>query len=179
MEEKRFRKNLDMLDWYEALVFAVAALVLFFTFCARIVIVRGHSMEPTLHEGDRLLVQSTFYDLKLGDIVVVDGYINYGKPLVKRVIAVGGDTVDIDADAGVVYVNGQALEEPYTAELTYTEGNMEYPLTVPEGQLFLMGDNRQHSEDSRFSSIGTVDERDILGKMLFRIYPLSSLEKIS
>ncbi len=178
MEEKRFKKNLDLLDWYDALVFALAALVLIFTFCVRIVVVDGHSMEPTLSSGDRLLVQSTLYTPQQGDVVVVDGYINYGKPLVKRVIATGGDTVDIDPEQGIVYVNGQALDEPYIAEPTYTQGNMTFPLTVPEGQLFLMGDNRQHSTDSRFTSVGLIDERDILGKVLWRIFPLNSLERI-
>ncbi len=178
MEEKRFRKNLDILDWYDALVFALTALVLVFAFCVRIVVVDGHSMEPTLSSGDRLLVQSTFYTPQRGDVVVVDGYINYGKPLVKRVIAKGGDTVNIDAQRGVVTVNGEELQEPYIAELTHTAGNMQFPLTVPEGQLFLMGDNRQHSTDSRFTSVGLIDERDILGKVLWRIFPLNSLEKI-
>jgi len=178
MEEKRFRKNVDLLDWYDALVFALAALVLIFAFCVRVVVVDGHSMEPTLHEHDRLLVQSTFYEPQRGDVVVVDGYINYGKPLVKRVIAVGGDTVDIDAEQGIVYVNGEALDEPYTAEPTYTEGNIGFPLTVPEGQLFLMGDNRQHSTDSRFVSVGLIDERDILGKVLWRIFPLNAFGRI-
>ena len=178
MEEKRFRKNVDLLDWYDALVFALAALVLIFAFCARVVVVDGHSMEPTLHEQDRLLVQSTFYKPQRGDVVVVDGYINYCKPLVKRVIALGGDTVDIDAEKGIVYVNGEALDEPYTAEPTYTEGNIGFPLTVPEGQLFLMGDNRQHSTDSRLVSVGLIDERDILGKVLWRIFPLNAFGRI-
>lgn len=178
MEEKRFRKNLEILDWYDALVFALTALVLVFAFCVRVVVVSGHSMEPTLSDGDRLLIQSTFYTPQHGDVVVVDGYINYGKPLVKRVIAKGGDTVDIDSKNGIVYVNGQALEEPYVAEPTYTIGNIGFPLTVPEGQLFVMGDNRQHSTDSRFTSVGLIDERDILGKVLWRIFPLDSLEKI-
>ena len=81
MEEKRFQRNVDILDWYDALVFALAVLVLLFAFCARIVVVSGSSMNDTLTDGDRLLVQSTFYTPQRGDVVVVDGYINYGKPL--------------------------------------------------------------------------------------------------
>ena len=84
MEETRFRRNVDILDWYDALVFALAVLVLVFAFCARIVVVSGSSMNNTLTDGDRLLVQSTFYTPQRGDVVVVDSYINYGKPLVKR-----------------------------------------------------------------------------------------------
>lgn len=178
MNEKRFQRNLDILDWYDALVFALTLLVLIFAFVVRIVVVNGHSMNNTLSNGDRLLVQSTPYTPQRGDVVVVDGYINYGKPLVKRVIAKAGDVVDIDTNAGVVYVNGEALDEPYTAEATYVAGNMPFPITVPEGSLFLMGDNRQHSTDSRFASVGFVDERDILGKVLLRIFPVNEIGKI-
>lgn len=178
MEEKRFQRNLDILDWYDALVFALTLLVLVFTFAARIVVVSGHSMEHTLQNGDRLVVQSTLYTPKRGDVVVVDGYINYGKPLVKRVIAKGGDVVDLDTDAGLVYVNGEALDEPYAAELTRVAGNMPFPVTVPEGSLFLMGDNRQHSTDSRFASVGFIDERDILGRVLVRIFPINKIGRI-
>jgi len=108
-------------------------------------------------------------------VVVVDSYINYGKPLVKRVIAKGGDTVDIDVEQGLVYVNGEALDEPYVPEGTLSTGNVEFPLTVPEGTLFLMGDNRQHSTDSRSSDVGFIDERDILGKVVLRIYPFNKI----
>ena len=175
MEETRFQRNVDILDWYDALVFALAVLVLVFAFCARIVVVSGSSMNNTLTGGDRLLVQSTFYTPQRGDVVVVDSYINYGKPLVKRVIAKGGDTVDIDVEQGLVYVNGEALDEPYVPEGTLSTGNVEFPLTVPEGTLFLMGDNRQHSTDSRSSDVGFIDERDILGKVVLRIYPFNKI----
>ena len=175
MEEDRYRRNVDILDWYDALVFALAVLVLLFAFCARIVVVSGSSMNNTLTNGDRLLVRSALYTPQRGDVVVVDGYINYGKPLVKRVIAKGGDTVDIDLDAGRMIVNGQLLDEPYTAEGTFSTGDVTFPLTVPEGTLFLMGDNRQHSTDSRDSKIGFVDERDILGKVELRLFPFDKI----
>ena len=175
MEETRFRRNVDILDWYDALVFALAVLVLVFAFCARIVVVSGSSMNNTLVDGDRLLVQSTFYTPRRGDVVVVDSYINYGKPLVKRVIAKGGDTVDINVEQGLVYVNGEALDEPYVPEGTLSTGDVQFPLTVPEETLFLMGDNRQHSTDSRSSSVGFIDERDILGKVVLRIYPFNKI----
>ena len=178
MEEKQLRRNADILDWYDALVFALTLLVLLFAFCARIVMVSGHSMEATLQDGDRLLVQSVGNQLERGDPVVVDGYINYGKPLVKRVIAKGGDVVDINTDEGRVYVNGSPLEEPYTLESTLVAGDVKYPLTVPDGMLFLMGDNRQNSTDSRFSIIGCVDERDILGKVLLRIFPINKFGSV-
>lgn len=179
MEKKRIAKNKEMLEWYDALIFAIAVLVLFFAFVARIVVVDGGSMLNTLTNGDRLLVQSTFYKPQRGDVVVVDGYTKYKKPLVKRVIAVGGDTVDIDPNAGIVYINGHALEEPYVREgVTLSTGDTNFPVTVPQGTLFLMGDNRQHSTDSRNSSIGFVDERDILGKVLLRLFPVKQFGRI-
>ena len=108
-----------------------------------------------------------------GDVVIVDSYIPYGKPLVKRVIGKAGDTIDIDFTAGIVYRNGEALEEPYTAEPTYTYEGMDFPLTVPDNCLFLMGDNRNASLDSRSSYVGCIDERDILGKVLLCFLPFS------
>ena len=176
--QKQKKKNQNIVEWYEALIFALAFLVLLFTFVVRVVAVNGSSMVPTLHSGDRLLVQSSLFGVDRGDVVVVDSYIEYGKPLVKRVIAVGGDQVDIDAEAGQVFVNGQLLDEPYIAEPTHQAGNMEFPLTVPEGCVFVMGDNRMHSTDSRFQDIGFIDERDILGRVLYRIYPFDSIGSI-
>ena len=106
---------------------------------------------------------------------IVDSYIPYGKPLVKRVIGKAGDTIDIDFTAGIVYRNGEALDEPYTAEPTYTYEGMDFPLTVPDNCLFLMGDNRNGSKDSRSTDIGCVDTRDILGTALWRILPFSKI----
>ena len=97
----------------------------------------------------------------------------------KRIIAMGGDTVDIDFDMGQVTVNGEVLDEPYISAPTQQSFDVEFPLTVPEGQVFLMGDNRPHSTDSRSSQVGFVDERSILGKVLFRIAPFNRLGKIS
>lgn len=178
MTEKRRNKNISMVEWYEALIFALALLVLVFTFAVRVVAVNGSSMLPTLTGGDRILVQSAFFEAQRGDVIVVDGYIDYGKPLVKRVIALEGDVVEIDAEAGTVAVNGSVLEEPYIAEATHEGGDMAYPVTVPEGCVFAMGDNRMHSTDSRFEKIGFVDERDILGKVLMRIFPTSEMGRI-
>ncbi len=114
----RYRRNKEALEWYDALAMAVAVIALVFTFGVRIVKVDGHSMDPTLSNGERILInllKKPDYD----DIVVVDGYTEYGRPLVKRVIGKGGDTIDIDFTAGIVYRNGEALDEPYTAEPTY------------------------------------------------------------
>lgn len=179
MKKEREQKNQNLLEWYDSLIFALIVLVVVFTFVVRVVAVSGNSMVPTLHWGDRLLIQSTFYTPKKGDVVVLDGYTNLGKPLVKRIIACEGDTVGLDTEKGLVYVNGQALEEPYTAEPTYEAGDMAGQVTVPEGCVFVMGDNRNHSTDSRFSDVGFVDSRDILGRVLLRIFPIGQFGGIA
>lgn len=178
LEEKRSVRNLNLIEWYDALVFALAVLVAFFIFFARVVAVDGSSMLPTLTNGDRLIVRSIGYKPAAGDIVVIDSYINYGKPLVKRVIAVGGDTVDIDQAAGAVLINGQPLDEPYLTGGTTVIGDMGFPLTVPQGSVFVMGDNRQHSTDSRFMSIGFIDVRDVLGEAVLRVFPFDKAGRI-
>lgn len=171
-------RNSGMLEWYDALVFALVFLVVIFTFCGRIVAVDGSSMVPTLHGGDRLIVRSFGYKPERGDVVVVDGYISYNKPLVKRIIAVGGDVVNIDFTIGQITLNGETLSEPYIAEPTYMAGDVRFPLTVPPGKLFVMGDNRQYSTDSRSTQVGFIDERDILGKVQWRIFPLQQIGRI-
>ena len=115
----RYKRNKDILEWYDALAVAVAVIALVFTFGLRVVQVDGHSMQPTLLNGERLLM-TPLKTPDYGGVVIVDSYIPYGKPLVKRVIGKAGDTIDIDFTAGIVYRNGEALDEPYTAEPTYT-----------------------------------------------------------
>ena len=139
---------------------------LIFTFGVRMIRVDGESMLPTLQDGQRLMITSYPYTPQRGDIVVIDAYTAYGDPLVKRVIGIEGDTIDIDFQNGIVYLNGEALEEPYTAEPTYLQESVTFPVTVPEGCLFVMGDNRNHSTDSRDDRVGFVDERDVLGRLL-------------
>lgn len=172
--KERYRRNRETLEWYDALAVAVAVIALVFTFAVRIVQVDGSSMYPTLHDGERVLI-GTFMQPDYGDVVVIDSYIPYGKPLVKRVIGKAGDTIDIDFDAGVVYRNGQALDEPYIAEPTWTYESVDFPITVPEGCLFLMGDNRNESKDSRDAEIGCVDTQDVLGVALWRVLPLNKI----
>ena len=109
-EGRQAQKENSLFEWYDSLVFALTVIVLVFVFCVRVITVSGYSMEPTLYWGDRVAVQSMLYTPRRGDVVVMDGYINYGDPLVKRIIAVGGDTLDIDFATGTVTLNGQALE---------------------------------------------------------------------
>lgn len=163
----------DLYEWTQALVGSVLAVVLVFTFLIRLIGVDGHSMVPTLQNGDRLLVLSSLldHDYEYGDIVVLREESFLEEPIVKRVIATEGQTVDIDFEAGIVYVDGEALDEPYINEPTYMEEGTEFPLTVPEGCIFVMGDNRNHSSDSRDSRLGTVDTRCVLGKAVFLAFP--------
>ena len=162
-----------MLEWYEALISAALVLVLVFSFVFRIIQVDGSSMVPTLTNGDKLIVWGVGYTPERGDVVIVDSYTTYGKPLVKRVIAKGGDTISIDYETGTVTVNGEVLQEDYIAEPTYLGYDVEFPYTVPEGTVFVMGDNRNQSLDSRSSYIGCIDEQDILGKVLVCFLPFA------
>ena len=148
-------------------------LVLGFSFFFRIIQVDGESMVPTLENGDKLVVWGAGYEPQRGDVVIVDSYTVYGKPLVKRIIAKGGDTISIDYDAGTVTVNGELLQEDYVAAPTYLGYDVQFPFTVPEGTLFVMGDNRNESLDSRSSYVGCIDERDILGKVLLCFMPFT------
>ena len=165
--------------WAQALIAAVVGVVLLFTFAVRLIGVSGPSMQDTLYTGDRLLVlNAMFCDFKAGDVVVINDYNaepQLNETLVKRIVAVGGQTVDIDFYTGVVYVDGQALDEPYTKEATYTAEGTEFPLTLAEDEVFVMGDNRNHSSDSRDSRIGLIDERYIMGRTFFRLAPLDEI----
>ena len=161
-------------DWLQTLICVVVAVVLLFTFVGRLSRVEGASMRETLQEGDLLAVLNgpLCGDYRPGDVVIAQRPdFNGGDPIVKRVIATEGQTVDIDFDAGVVYVDGEPLEEPYVREPTWTEEGTEFPLTVPEGCLFLMGDNRNRSEDSRSSALGPVDSRCVLGRAVLLALP--------
>ena len=162
----------DLYEWAQALVCSVLAVVLLFTFVIRLIGVDGHSMVPTLQDGDRLLVLNAMLDndYEYGDIVVLRKDTFLEEPIVKRVIATEGQTVDIDFVSGAVYVDGELLED-YINEPTYVEEGTEFPLTVPEGSIFVMGDNRNHSSDSRSSDLGTVDTRYVIGKAVFLLFP--------
>jgi signal peptidase I len=169
-------RDRNILEWYEALISAVVILALAFSFVFRIIQVDGDSMKPTLLNGDKLIVWGAGYTPARGDVVIVDSETSFGKPLVKRVIATGGDAVDIDYTQGTVTVNGEMLDEEYLHGVATLLGyDVEFPLTVPEGTVFVMGDNRNNSLDSRSSRVGCIDERDILGKVLVRFLPIGSM----
>lgn len=176
MDTKQKKKNIVFLDWFNAIVYAFIIVMLFFTFIFRTVSVDGTSMVPTLQNGDRLFARSLFYKPKQGDIVAIDAYIPYGRSLIKRVIATGGDTIEIDVKSQQVIVNNEVLQEDYIANAIFSLDDVEFPLIVPEGKVFLMGDNRNFSTDSRNTVIGFIDERDILGKIIFRFLPFKDMK---
>lgn len=160
-------------DWVYLLLAVLIVFLLFF----RVIVVSGSSMFSTLWDGDYvLLLSNVFYqEPKQGDIVVVSKKsFDNGSPIVKRVIALEGQTVDIDFEQGIVYVDGTALEEPYINNLTTNPEGTVFPLTVAENCIFALGDNRQVSRDSRDPAIGQIDEREILGKALFLMLPGTS-----
>ena len=168
----------DLYEWAQALVCSVLAVVLLFTFVIRLIGVDGHSMVPTLQDGDRLLVLNAMLDndYEYGDIVVLRKDTFLEEPIVKRVIATEGQTVDIDFTRGEVFVDGALLEEPYVREPTWTAEGEEFPLTVPEGCLIVMGDNRNDSDDSRTPELGPVDSRQVLGRAVFLVLPGETAE---
>ena len=171
--EPKEEKGREAYEWVQALVCSVLAVVVLFTFGVRLIGVDGHSMVPTLQHGDRLLVLNS----KLcggdepGDIVVLRKESFLPTPIVKRVVAVEGQVVDIDFSSGTVFVDGQRLHEDYINEQTFKNDGTAFPLTVPEGSVFVMGDNRNHSNDSRDVRLGTVDTRYIIGRAVFLAFP--------
>lgn len=173
----------ELFSWGESLMAVLIFFVVVFTFFVRLIGVDGSSMYPTLQDRSIMLVSNLNYTPEKGDIVVLNrqGFWN-DQPIVKRVIATGGDTVDIDPVTGDVIVNGEVLDEPYIAEKINTlerMGDLVYPQTVPEGCIFVMGDNRNGSTDSRDSRLGMVDERYVLGHVLSVVFPFSEFGSVA
>lgn len=174
-EGQGFSITRELYDWVESGLLAVVSMVLIFIFVARMVGVEGISMMPTLSDHDKVIATHFFYTPARGDIIVITKPNDRNAPLVKRIIAIEGQTVDIDFDTSVVSVDGVPIQEGYIMEPTRVAGNMEFPATVPEGCVFAMGDNRNDSWDSRFKQVGMIDERYILGKIIYRITPYNKM----
>ena len=181
-EERRQRreKRYETFTVLHDLVYILAVVTIVFVFFFRLNGVDGSSMFPTFVNHDYLVLESNFLyrNVERGDIVVLEPpeEAGFAGPLVKRVVATGGDTVDIDFDLGIVYINGEAIEEDYIFEPTYRSYReigmgLEYPVTVPEGSVFVMGDNRNHSNDSRYAPLGCVEQSRILGRVLLVLIP--------
>lgn len=180
-EELPRRKGSDLFEWLQLLMGCVLVAVVLFNCFARLTRVDGNSMDNTLKDGEMMLIWSLGYQPKQGDIVVlnktdqVTDQLLHSKAIVKRVIATGGQSVDIDYSTGTVYVDGEPLDEPYIKEEMYLPANpMMYNThwDIPEGSIFVMGDNRNASTDSRHEMVGPIDEDYILGKVVFALWPL-------
>lgn len=179
-EEKDNSRLAEVFEYVESLATMFVVMLLLFVFVARPATVFGESMLPTLHEGERLFISKLFYEPKRGDIVVLANTADQQehKNLIKRVIAVGGETIDIDFTTGEVTIDGKVLQEPYILEPTYLAEGMKFPLTIPEGEVFAMGDNRNNSRDSRSPDVGTVLEEEIVGRCLIRFLPFNRFGKV-
>lgn len=164
------------------LVSVLAVLILVFTFVFRLIVVSGPSMENTLKNGDSMLVWSLGYTPRQGDVVVLTQESYQKDSIVKRVIAVEGQTVDIDYETNTVCVDGVALEEDYikddVEDLMWipSYGEFNNHMTVPEGCIYVMGDNRNESADSRYPEIGVIDVRCVIGRAVMVVFPFSSLD---
>ncbi len=181
----------EIFEWFDAIIISIIAIILLFTFVFRVVGIKGASMENTLFNNDRVIISNLFYKPQAGDVVVISrNYSNKSgntndseSPIIKRVIATEGQEVSIDPKTGIVKVDGVTLQEDYIKPGQITKwdemSSEEKSVKVEEGHVFVMGDNRGNSLDSRDSSIGQVDIRYVLGKALFRVYPLSSFGKIN
>ena len=171
----------ELYAWLGTVVAALVALILIFTFVGRVIVVDGISMRPTLEGGDLLLLQSVGYTPKQGDVVVLTKeFEDADGPIVKRVIATGGQHVVIDYDAGTVTVDGVVLDEPYiNEEMIQPMGETLTDVVVPEGSIFVMGDNRNRSSDSRDVTLGTVDERYVLGRAIWVLLPFQNFGAIA
>ena len=169
----------DLYDWVQCLVAALLFCVLLFAFFVRIIGIVGSSMIPTFIDGDSVVISKLFYKPQQGDIVVLRKDSFQEEPIIKRIIATEGQTVDINFEEGIVYVDGEALDEPYTAEPTYNQIDFDGMITVPENCVFVMGDNRNGSLDSRLDVIGCVDERYIMGRVLLRILPFDKFGTVN
>jgi signal peptidase I, bacterial type len=184
--ESGYKKFLsEAYDLLEILVVSVALVFLLFSFFFRVATVDGGSMENTLYDGQALVISKLFFTPHTGDIIVFQmpsSVSVFGEPIVKRVIATAGQVVDIDFVNWKVYVDGVELDESYVKHDTTEVMRMSsytFPFTVPKGTIFVMGDNRNGSTDSRDSRIGPVDTRYLLGKVIFRLTPVSKLGPVT
>lgn len=190
-DNKTTNKVAELFDWIDTVVIALISVVIIFSLFFRIATIVGPSMQNTLYNGERVIISNFLYTPKYGDIVVVSRNTNNSvdsadtsrEPIIKRVIATEGQYVDINFETGKVYVgadlsNMSELSEPYVNSPTTLKYDIEFPVYVKEGHIFVLGDNRNNSTDSRSSTIGDlglIDERYVLGKAVYRIWPIDAI----
>ena len=166
MENEKKTKYTNIYSWIDVVVCAVLSCVLIFLFLFKVYRVIGDSMVPQLHDGDRVFTVVPYFGVQQGDVVVTDSYNGVGDPLIKRVIATGGQTVVIDSATGAIYVDGVLFQDKVGVTTDTVRGNQVYPLLVPEGSVFLVGDNRIVSLDSRFTDVGCIPVEDVVAKVV-------------
>ncbi len=170
----------EIFEWIETAAIAVVIVVCVFTFVCRVVMVDGPSMTPTLLDGQRVVVAELFYKPQTGDVVIacIPGK---SDPYVKRIIATEGQTVDFNQYTGKLTVDGKDIDEPYINEpmtrIDWYDPDI-YPVTLGKDEVFICGDNRNHSNDSRYSSIGPVDVDNIMGRVVFVLTPFNNMGKV-
>ena len=188
-EEEKLSPIAETFDWIKSFLFSLTVVIFIFTLIFRGVTVNGGSMLPTLENGEYLIISDLLYTPKNGDIVVVQSprYKNATEPLIKRVIATSGQTVKINFNTWEVWVEGELLHEDYilrdgvttmNCEDMKADENGEAEFKVDEGCIFVMGDHRNDSLDSRSNSVGQIDERYIMGRVVFRLSPIERLGKV-
>lgn len=171
-DDSSSRVRMELYDWLQCLVTAIVCGVLIFVFVGRTIGVDGRSMAQTLQNNDRVIMSNLFYTPGNGDIVVFQSPSEqFEYPLVKRVIAIEDQTIFINFENGDVFVDDLLLNEPYINTMTTSSYDFKDPVTIPRGFVFVMGDNRNSSTDSRDNVVGLVDTRYILGKVLFVLVP--------
>ncbi len=188
--EENFSGKKEFFEWLDVVAVALITVIILFGFVFRVATISGTSMLNTLEHNEKIIITNLFYEPKPQDIVVISrntcnttADISEGEgPIIKRVIATENQTVDIDFQQGIVYVDGVALEEDYISTPTTASHDVEFPVTVPKGHIFVLGDNREVSLDSRFSSIGTngmIDKRYVLGHAVLRIFPFDKIDSLT
>lgn len=165
----------EIFDWGSSIIYAMA-ICSFITLFVMLFTVSGESMLPTLHDGDKLFVNKFMYTPKKGDIVTINTMDKINKTIVKRVIATAGDSFKIDYDTHEVYVNGKVLDEPYIYEPTKVKADWNIPATIPKGHVLVLGDNRNHSLDSRFNVIGLVRIDELYGRAFMIYWPFDRIK---
>ncbi|MCL1831031.1 MAG: signal peptidase I [Oscillospiraceae bacterium] len=159
---------------------ALSVVILLFIFVFKTYLVRGSSMVPTLTEGNRVYVFCAFYTPSQGDVVIMDERLQIGDSIVKRVVATEGQVIDINNETGEITVDGVPFVSPIPTTLynCVSNSSITYPTTVPEGYIFVMGDNRGNSFDSRYDRVGFIDIRDVIGRAIYVISPVDQFRKI-